>query len=91
MKNGIHPTYQDITVTCACGNTFVAGSTHDGNIRVEICAHCHPLYTGKSKFIDTAGRMERFQQRLHKTQAAQEAAKARASKQQAKTPAPAEA
>lgn len=68
MKQGIHPAYQEITFTCACGNTFQAGSTSKDNVRVEICAACHPLYTGKAKFIDTTGRMERFANRIAKTE-----------------------
>lgn len=68
MKTGIHPTYnQNVKVTCVCGNTFQTGSTL-GEIRVEICSNCHPFYTGKQKFIDTAGRIDRFQARLAKAQ-----------------------
>lgn len=74
MKNGIHPAYHQITVTCACGNTFETGSTLKDNLRVEICSNCHPLYTGKSKLIDTTGRVDRFQMR----QQAAEAMKAQA-------------
>ena len=76
MKTGIHPTYQNITITCACGNTFAAGSTLTDDLRVEICSQCHPLYTGKSKLIDTAGRVDKFQAR----QAQALAAKAEATK-----------
>jgi len=60
MKTGIHPDYHQITVTCACGNSFTVGSTQKDNLRVEICSHCHPLYTGKSKLIDTTGRVDKF-------------------------------
>ncbi|MCC2632028.1 MAG: ribosomal protein [Patescibacteria group bacterium] len=63
MKTGIHPTYYTISIACACGNTFQAGSTQKEDIRVEICAKCHPLYTGKSNLIDTAGRLDKFQAR----------------------------
>jgi large subunit ribosomal protein L31 len=63
MQTAIHPSYQQITFTCACGNSFVAGSTLSNNLRVEICSHCHPLYTGKSKLVDTAGRVDKFQAR----------------------------
>lgn len=60
MKKDIHPTYYaDATVVCACGNTFTTGSTVQ-EIRVEICSNCHPFYTGKQKYIDTAGRVDRF-------------------------------
>lgn len=59
MKKGIHPEYKTIIASCACGNEFETGSTTD-NIRVEICAACHPFFTGKQKLIDSAGRVERF-------------------------------
>ncbi|OGY43371.1 MAG: 50S ribosomal protein L31 [Candidatus Buchananbacteria bacterium RIFCSPHIGHO2_01_FULL_39_14] len=66
MKKNIHPEYyQDAKVTCACGNIFVVGSTLP-EIRVEICSHCHPFYTGKQKLLDTARRVEKFQERLAK-------------------------
>ena len=61
MKDEIHPEYSDITVTCACGNSFQTRSTlKTDNLRVEICSGCHPFYTGKQKFVDTAGRVEKF-------------------------------
>ena len=59
MKEGIHPNYQNATVTCTCGNTFETRSTKS-EIKTEICSQCHPLYTGKEKMLDTAGRVERF-------------------------------
>lgn len=62
MKKDTHPQFNIITASCACGNEFETGSTTD-NIRVEICAACHPFYTGKQKLIDTAGRVERFQKK----------------------------
>ena len=62
VKSGIHPTYQRAIVQCACGNTFETRSTLD-SIHVEICARCHPFFTGKQKLVDTAGRVERFRQR----------------------------
>lgn len=62
MKAGIHPKYQRIVVQCACGNTFETQSTA-ASIHVEICARCHPFFTGKQKLVDTAGRVERFRQR----------------------------
>ena len=74
MKAGLHPEYVLSTVTCSCGNTFETRSTA-GDLRVEICSNCHPFYTGKQKLVDTGGRVERFQRRYAKTQAAQEAAK----------------
>jgi len=67
MKNGIHPAYKPVTVTCACGETFVTRSTRE-DLRLEICAKCHPFFTGKQKLIDSAGRVERFQKRFTKTQ-----------------------
>ena len=63
MKKGIHPEYVEATVTCACGNTFKTRSTVP-EIRVEICNACHPFYTGKQKFVDTTGRVERFQKKF---------------------------
>lgn len=65
MKADIHPTYQRAVVQCACGNTFVTRSTLP-DIHVEICANCHPYFTGKQKLVDTAGRVERFQRRYAK-------------------------
>lgn len=62
MKAGIHPTYHQATVTCVCGNTFTVGSTKD-QIEVEICAKCHPFFTGEMRFVDTMGRVEKFQQK----------------------------
>ncbi len=59
MKDKIHPNYVDCTVTCACGETFKTRSTKP-TIRVEICAKCHPFFTGKQKFVDAAGRVEKF-------------------------------
>ncbi|MGA9752577.1 MAG: 50S ribosomal protein L31 [Acidobacteriota bacterium] len=59
MKKAIHPAYHEVTVTCACGNTFVTHSTKK-ELKVEICAACHPFFTGKQKFLDTAGRIEKF-------------------------------
>ena len=69
MKNEIHPQYHtDTKVTCACGNTFVTGSTMK-EIRVELCNKCHPFYTGKQKFVDTARRVEKFQEKMAKVSA----------------------
>lgn len=59
MKQGIHPEYHQATVTCACGETFVTGSTKKA-IRVEICSRCHPFYTGQRKFVDAEGRVQKF-------------------------------
>src|SRR3982751_1953568 len=66
MKPEIHPNYVEATVTCACGSTFQTRSTKPV-IRLEICSSCHPFFTGRQKFVDTAGRVERFQKRFAKT------------------------
>lgn len=63
VKANIHPKYFEATVTCACGNSFTVGSTKP-EIRVEICAACHPFFTGEMRFVDTLGRVERFQQKM---------------------------
>ncbi|EGL19989.1 ribosomal protein L31 [Paenibacillus sp. HGF7] len=62
MKQGIHPNYHETTVTCACGNTFESGSVRE-NLRVEICSNCHPFFTGKQKFIDAGGRVDKFKKK----------------------------
>ena len=62
MKTGIHPEYKECTVTCACGNTFKTHSVA-GDIQVDICSNCHPFYTGKQKYVDAAGRVEKFQRK----------------------------
>jgi large subunit ribosomal protein L31 len=67
MKDGIHPAYNELNVTCACGHTFKTRSTHKGDIRVEICSHCHPFFTGRQKLMDTEGRVDRFQKMLLRT------------------------
>ncbi len=67
MKAGIHPQYEELNVTCACGNVFRTRSTHKGDIRVEICSNCHPFFTGRQKLIDTEGRVDRFQKKYEKT------------------------
>jgi len=63
MKTGIHPKYYEAVVTCACGNVFTVGSTKTA-INVEICSKCHPFFTGEMRFVDTMGRVERFQQKM---------------------------
>jgi large subunit ribosomal protein L31 len=63
MKKEIHPEYfPEAKVKCACGNTFTVGSTKP-EVRIEVCNNCHPYYTGEAKFVDTEGRVERFQRR----------------------------
>ena len=69
MKADIHPKYQDVTITCSCGNSFVTRSTvGKAAMTVEVCAECHPFYTGKQKIVDTAGRVERFRQKFGNVQ-----------------------
>jgi large subunit ribosomal protein L31 len=68
-KTGIHPSYNEITVKCACGSNFQTRSTHKGDIVLEICSACHPFFTGKQKLIDTAGRVERFRRKFAKSDA----------------------
>ena len=65
MKEGIHPKYVDCTITCACGEVVKTKSSK-GDIRVEICSKCHPFFTGKQKFVDAGGRVDKFKQRLSK-------------------------
>ena len=64
MKKGIHPKYEDSKIQCACGNIIDTRSTKKG-IKVEICSSCHPFFTGKQKFLDTAGRMEKFKKKYN--------------------------
>ena len=64
MKEGIHPKYVEATVTCGCGNSFKTRSTR-AVLNVEICSQCHPFYTGTMKYVDTAGRIERFQKKYN--------------------------
>ena len=67
MKQGIHPDYHAVQVTCSCGNTFVTRSTMSKDrFNVEVCSQCHPFYTGKQKVLDTAGRIDKFQQKFAK-------------------------
>jgi large subunit ribosomal protein L31 len=76
MKKDIHPKYEEATVTCGCGNKFTTRSTRK-NIAVEICSACHPFFTGKMKFVDTTGRVEKFQRKYNwdKRKKPEEAAK----------------
>lgn len=64
MQKEIHPEYKEATVTCACGNTFKAESTKD-EIKVEVCSECHPFYTGKQKFMERGGRVEKFKKKYN--------------------------
>lgn len=80
MKKDIHPKYYPNTkVTCSCGASFEIGSTIP-ELKVEICSNCHPIYTGKKKFIDTAGRLEKFMAKMEKSKKMQEEISKRATK-----------
>lgn len=84
MKAKIHPKYhEDAVVTCACGNNFIVGST-EKEIRVELCNMCHPFYTGKQKFVDTARRVEKFQEKMGKVKAVAAVRKGKKAKKTAK-------
>lgn len=63
MKSDIHPQYTDTKVTCSCGNSFVTRSTLGKEIHLDVCAECHPFYTGKQKIVDTAGRVDKFRRK----------------------------
>jgi large subunit ribosomal protein L31 len=63
MKDGIHPEYYETQVSCGCGNKFTTRSTRK-ELKVDICNVCHPFYTGKLKFVDTAGRIEKFKNKF---------------------------
>ena len=75
MKAAIHPEYQEINVTCTCGNAFKTRSTIGHDLQVEVCSNCHPFYTGKQKIVDTGGRVDKFRKKY-----AAQAAKAPAPK-----------
>ena len=64
MKQGIHPNYEECVIKCACGETVTTKSTKGGEIKVEICSKCHPFFTGKQKFVDVGGRVDKFKKRL---------------------------
>jgi large subunit ribosomal protein L31 len=63
MRTDIHPTYQQVTITCSCGNRFETRSTLGSDLHIEVCSQCHPFYTGKQKIIDTGGRVDKFRRR----------------------------
>ncbi len=73
MKQGIHPKYEEATVTCACGNSWTTRSTKR-TLHVDVCSACHPFYTGEQRIVDTAGRVDRFMRRLQTAQTKQAAA-----------------
>lgn len=64
MKAGIHPKYEDISVTCSCGNVIKTRSTLAKDFTVDVCSACHPFYTGTQKVLDTGGRIDKFKQRF---------------------------
>ena len=68
MKEGIHPKYQDCAVICGCGNTFQTRATVS-ELRIEVCSVCHPFYTGKQRFVDSAGRVDKFLKKYGKAEA----------------------
>ncbi len=75
MKTGIHPNYQEITTTCSCGNVLSVMSTLKDNLSLDVCAKCHPFYTGKQKMLDSGGRVKKFQDRFGAGDASKPAAK----------------
>ena len=64
MKDGIHPNYQTCMIRCACGEVVETKSTKGGDLRVDICSKCHPFFTGKQKFVDAGGRVDKFKKRI---------------------------
>ena len=87
MKEKIHPKYVEATVTCGCGETFKTRSTR-AKIQVEICSKCHPFYTGKQKYVDTAGRVEKFQKKYGWDESAAQARADKGRKKPAAAPSP---
>ena len=75
MKTDIHPNYQEITTTCSCGNVLPVMSTLKDNLSLDVCAKCHPFYTGKQKMLDSGGRVKKFQDRFGASEASKPAAK----------------
>ena len=65
MKADIHPEYNEIKVTCSCGNEFETRSTLTDNLSVEVCSACHPFYTGKQKIVDSAGSVDKFRKKYN--------------------------
>ena len=63
MKSDVHPAYQEISVTCSCGNQFKTQSTLSGELHLDVCSVCHPFYTGQQKMVDTAGRVDKFRRK----------------------------
>ena len=75
MKTDIHPNYQEITTTCSCGNVLPVMSTLKDNLSLDVCAKCHPFYTGKQKMLDSGGRVKKFQDRFGASGTSKPAAK----------------
>ncbi len=63
MRSAIHPKYEEVSVTCSCGNSFKTRSTAGKDLHVDICSACHPFYTGQQRVIDTAGRVDKFRRK----------------------------
>jgi large subunit ribosomal protein L31 len=84
MKPGIHPKYEDATITCACGAVFETRSAK-GSFGVDVCSNCHPFFTGKQRMMDTAGRVERFRKKYENTPSASTGKKAKKAKRAEKT------
>ena len=63
MKADIHPKYEEVNVTCSCGESFTTRSTAGKDLSIDVCSLCHPFYTGKQKMLDTAGRVDKFRQK----------------------------
>lgn len=70
MQAKIHPKYEEITVTCSCGNSFTTRSTAGKAVHIDVCSECHPFYTGKQKIVDTAGRVDKFRRKYSRKKAA---------------------
>jgi large subunit ribosomal protein L31 len=82
MKKAIHPQYNDVLIRCACGYKILTKSTWDkAELNIEICSNCHPIFTGKQKFVDTRGRVERFKKRAGLSQQNKKTAKNTAEQQ----------
>lgn len=64
MKEGLHPAYKTVVIKCACGEEYVTKSTKD-NLKVDICSKCHPFFTGKQKFVDAGGRVDKFKKKFN--------------------------
>ena len=89
MKAGIHPNYKQVNVSCVCGNTFTTGTTKGTDLRTEICAACHPFFTGTQKIVDTEGRVDRFMKKFEQANQLKTAASKRVAAKEASAPKPA--